>query len=58
MPLTEFERGTLTLQAFGLMDGWGKTNERGIHIPHDLEKRKELASELIEWAITTPKKPE
>lgn len=54
MPLTDYERGKLTLQAFGLMDGWGTTNEKGAFLPHNLEKRKELAVELVKWATTPP----
>ncbi len=56
MPLTDFERGQLTLQAFGLMDGWGKRNERDVFIPHTLDVRKQAAKDLVEWAIAQPEK--
>lgn len=49
--LSAYEIAKLRLQAFGLLDGWGKQNEKGLFIPHDLERRKELAIGLVEWAV-------
>ena len=55
MPLTTYELAKLRLQAFSAMDGWGCHNEKGIFIPHDLEKRKKLALEFVEWAVAEHK---
>ena len=54
MALTTYERARLRLRAFALLDGWGVVNEKGVHVPHTLERRKEIAEEFVEWAISEP----
>lgn len=50
--LTAYERASLRLQAFGLLDDWGVIDEKGRHVPLTLARRKELADELVEWALS------
>lgn len=54
--MTDYELAQLRLQAFALLDGWGKPDEKGVFRPYDLEKRKALALEFIDWA-STPGEP-
>lgn len=50
--MTDYERARVRLIAFGLLDGWGGLNEKGIHVPCTLETRKEHAIALADWAAT------
>jgi hypothetical protein len=52
MSISDYERARLLLQAFAMLDGWGVTNEKGIHVPYTLQRRKEAAAEFVEWALT------
>lgn len=54
--MTDYELAQLRLQAFALLDGWGQQNEKGSFVPHNLERRKELAIDFVDWA-TQPAEP-
>lgn len=54
--MTDYELARLRLQAFAMLDGWGKPDEKGTFRPYDLEQRKALAIDFIDWA-TTPAEP-
>lgn len=49
--LSDYEFAKLRLQAFEMLDGWGVHNEKGVHIPHDMKRRREIADEFINWAL-------
>lgn len=52
--MTEFELATLRLHAFSLLDGWGKTDEKGKFRQNNLDERKQLSDELVDWASRNP----
>ena len=55
--ITDFERATIRLRAFELLKGWGdaapdaeKSTAR-LTTPWNLERHKEVAESLADWAI-------
>lgn len=54
--MTDYELAQLRLRAFDMLDGWGRHNEKDVFVVHDLEKRKEIALDFVDWA-KTPAEP-
>lgn len=59
MTISQYERGKLALKAFKLLQGWSTTSptpnaeklEDRLPTPWSWSKRKEMAEQLVEWAI-------
>lgn len=53
MPMTDYERAQLRLQAFKMLEGWGRT-KAGAHKKLDFDEIQTYATALVEWAETPP----
>lgn len=53
MSLSDYERATLRLTAFKMLDGWGVTDEKGNFRRWSVSERRERAAEYVSWALST-----